>query len=173
MEIKQSEAEFERWERIDGVVYDMTPPPSSDHQKVVSRLQGEFYAYLKGKTCQSFVAPFAVYLDETENGNYVEPDITIICDPSKIHKKGCIGVPDMVVEVLSPSTAAKDKRTKLKRYRLSGVKEYWIIDPVNQYLEVYKLSENVFTEPQVYANDETVKVGIFEDFKINLHDIFG
>lgn len=164
-------SEFKRWERIDGVIYDMTPPPSSQHQAIVESLYGEFYTYLKGKQCKAYPAPFGVWLDDA-NDIYVEPDITIVCDHSKIHTKGCIGVPDLVVEDLSPSTALKDKRVKLKLYRLSGVLEYWIVDPFNQIMEVYRLSENVFTEPQVYGKDETVTVGIFEDLEINLYDIF-
>lgn len=165
-------SEFERWERIDGIIYDMTPPPSSQHQAIVGSLYGEFYNCLKGRPCKAFPAPFGVWLDD-EDDNYVEPDITVICDQSKIHKKGCVGVPDLVVEVLSPSTALKDKRAKLRRYRLSGVREYWIVDPLNQIVEVYKLSENVFTEPQVFGKDETVKEGIFEGLEINLQEIFG
>jgi Uma2 family endonuclease len=168
---KLLESELERWERIDGIVFDMTPPPSSQHQAIVGNLYGELYTYLKGKKCKAFPAPFGVWLDD-ENDIYVEPDITVVCDQSKIHEKGCIGAPDLVVEVLSPSTALKDKRVKLRRYRLSGVREYWIVDPLNQIVEVYKLSENVFTEPQVYGKEETVIVGIFEDLEINLHDIF-
>lgn len=165
-------SEFERWERIDGIIYDMTPPPSSQHQSIVGSLYGEFYNYLKGRPCRAFPAPVGVWLDD-EDDNYVEPDITVICDPSKIHKKGCVGVPDLVVEVLCPSTALKDKRVKLKRYRLSGVREYWVVDPLNQIVEVYKLSENGFTEPQVFGKDETVKDGIFEGLEINLQEIFG
>lgn len=165
------QSKYERWERIDGIIYDMTPPPSSQHQTVVSNLHGEFYTYLKGKQCKVFPAPFGVWLDD-EYDNYVEPDIAVVCDLSKIHPKGCVGVPDLVVEVLSPSTALKDKRIKLRRYRLAGVREYWIADPVNQIVEVYKFSENVFTEPEIYGKDETVNNGIFEDMEINLRDIF-
>jgi len=165
------ESDLERWERIDGVIYDMTPPPSSQHQAIVGNLYGEFYTYLKGRQCKAFPAPFGVWLDDA-NDIYVEPDITVVCDQSKILKKGCVGAPDLVVEVVSPSTALKDKRVKLKRYRLSGVREYWIVDPFNQIVEVYKLSENVFTEPQVYGKDETVEGGIFEDLVVNLSDIF-
>lgn len=168
---KPLESEFERWERIDGLIYDMTPPPSSQHQAIVGSLYGEFYTYLKGKQCRAFPAPFGVWLDDKDD-IYVEPDITVVCNSSKIHNKGCVGVPDLVVEVLSPSTALKDKRVKLRLYRLSGVREYWIVDPSNQIVEVYKLSENVFTEPQVYGKDDTVTDSIFEDLEINLHDIF-
>ncbi len=168
---KPLESEFERWERIDGLIYDMTPPPSSQHQAIVGSLYGEFYTYLKGKQCRAFPAPFGVWLDDKDD-IYVEPDITVVCNSSKIHNKGCVGVPDLVVEVLNPSTALKDKRVKLRLYRLSGVREYWIVDPSNQIVEVYKLSENVFTEPQVYGKDDTVTDSIFEDLEINLHDIF-
>src|SRR5665648_1172279 len=160
LEKRPLKSKFERWERIDGVIYDMTPPPSSQHQAIVGNLYGEFYTYLKGKQCKAFPAPFGVWLDD-ENDIYVEPDITVVCDKSKIHQKGCVGVPDLVVEVLSPSTALKDKRVKLRRYRLSGVREYWIVDPFNQIVEIYKFSENVFTEPQVYGKEETIKDGIF------------
>jgi Uma2 family endonuclease len=168
---KPLESEFERWERIEGVIYDMTTPPSSQHQTIVSNLHGEFYTYFKGKQCKVFPAPFGVWLND-ENDNYVEPDITVVCDPSKIQPKGCVGVPDLVVEVISLSTALKDKRVKLKSYRLAGVQEYWIVDPVNQIVEVYKFSENVFTEPQVYGNDEIVMDSLFKDLEINLQDIF-
>ncbi|ODA41675.1 hypothetical protein DSBG_1607 [Desulfosporosinus sp. BG] len=171
MEEKPLQFEFERWERIDGVTYDMTPPPSSQHQAIVGNLYGEFYTYLKGKHCKAFPAPFGVWLND-ENDNYVEPDITVICDQSKIHPKGCVGVPDLVVEVLSPSTALKDKRVKLRRYRLSGVREYWIVDPFNKLVEVYMFSENVFTEPAVYGPVETIRDGIFEDLTIDLRNIF-
>ena len=164
-------SEFKRWERIDSVIYDMTQIPSSQHQGVVGSLYGELYAYLKGKQCKAFPSPFGVWLDE-KNEEYVEPDITVVCDPSKIHRKGCIGTPDLVIEVLSPATALKDKRMKLRCYQLSGVLEYWIVDPFNKIMEVYKLSENGLTEPQVYGKDGTVKVGIFEDLEISLHDIF-
>lgn len=175
MEVKESAPKWDRWERIDGVIYDMSPPPSSGHQSVVGNLYGELYAYLKGKTCRAYVAPFAVYLDGTVDGNYVEPDLTIVCDPAKIQTQGCFGAPDMVVEVLSPSTAVKDKGVKLQRYRLSGVREVWIVDPSNQYLEVYQLIEedsNQLFNPTVYAADEVVQVGIFDDLKVSLHDVF-
>lgn len=165
-------SELERWERIDGVIYDMTPPPTSDHQRIAGNLFAELHAYLKGKTCTVFIAPFGVWLEADENGNYVEPDITVICDPAKIHKKGCIGVPDMIIEVLSPSTGKKDRKVKLKLYRLSGVRECWLVDPNNQIVEVYQFSDNLFTEPQVYDKEDTVKVGLFDDLEINLQDIF-
>lgn len=173
MEINRPDAvEFERWERIDNTVYDMSPPPTSEHQNIISNLLRELGVYLKGGPCKVFPAPFGVWLDANETGNYVEPDISVVCDPQKIQHKGCVGVPDMIVEVLSPSTALKDKTVKLRAYKVSGVQEYWIVDGSNQIVEVYMLSENVFGEPQIYGNNETIKVGIFSDLKICLQDIF-
>ncbi|MCL6576122.1 Uma2 family endonuclease [Kyrpidia sp.] len=166
------ESKFERWERIDGAIYDMSPPPTSDHQSIVSNLIREISVYLKGKTCKVFPAPFGVWLDADDNGNYVEPDITVVCDPTKIHRQGCVGVPDMIIEVLSPSTAVKDKTVKLRAYRVAGVREYWIVDSSNQIVEVYMLSENVLGAPIVYGKDETATVGIFPDLTIDLKDVF-
>ena len=162
---------FERYEVIDDIIYDMSPPPSSEHQSVVINLATEFRNYLRGKTCKVFPGPFGVWMTDKER-EHVEPDITIVCDPSKIQPRGCVGVPDMVVEVLSPSTALKDKSIKLRLYRRSGVREYWIIDPVYELVEVYKLDGNTFTEPKVYGRDDMVSVGIFGDLDISLGGIF-
>ncbi|WP_206919889.1 Uma2 family endonuclease [Alicyclobacillus suci] len=163
--------ELERWERIDGVIYDMSPAPSTAHQIVVSNLTGEFHAYLKDKTCTAITAPLDVYLDGDDVGQKVQPDLTIVCDSSKIQKNGVYGAPDMVVEVLSPATAKKDKTTKLRAYKASGVRMYWIVDPIHQYVEVHDLhSDHVF--PTTYYVDDTITVSIFEDLNIELNDIF-
>lgn len=163
---------LERWERIDGEIYDMSPPPTSEHQSIVTRLTSEIGIYLKGKTCKVFVAPFGVWLDDSDGGDYVEPDITVICDPSKILHKGCVGAPDMVIEVLSPSTVKKDKSVKLRSYRKAGVRECWIVDPLNQFVEVYLLSDEDTVFPTVYNKDDTVTVSVLEGLDINLRDIF-
>lgn len=138
----------EKWEIIDGVPYNMVPYPSLDHQNIISNLQGEFYAYLKGKECKSFVAPFDVRLhvegkSDHEIKNVVQPDITIVCDKSKLDDKGCNGTPDMVIEVLSPATAKRDRSDKLKLYKVAKVKEYWIIDPFNKTVEVCQGGKSV------------------------------
>lgn len=169
----------DRWELIQGIPYNMTPAPSAEHQNVISNLHGEFYHYLKGKACKSFVAPFDVRLfaeDKTDEEiiNYVQPDISIICDKNKIDNRGCVGAPDLVVEVLSPSTAKKDRSEKLRLYIAAGVKEYWIIDPFNQALEVYNQEEKQTTNivARVYSKEDVVKVGIFEDCEIELRSVF-
>jgi Uma2 family endonuclease len=170
-------ANEERWEIIDGVPYNMVPSPSLDHQNIVSNLQGEFYAYLKGKECRSFVAPFDVRLhvegkSNHEIKNVVQPDLTIVCDKSKLDDKGCNGTPDMVIEVLSPATAKRDRSDKLKLYKVTKVKEYWIIDPFNKTVEVNRIQDNVFGEPVVYGENEKIQVGIFEDMVLELQHIF-
>lgn len=164
--------EFVRWERIAGVIYDMTPSPSAEHQRVVTRLIRDISGYLKGKECESFVAPFDVYLDGEEAGDCVQPDITIICDPNKIQRKGCVGAPDMVVEVLSPRTAKKDKTTKLMAYKRAGLRECWIVDPYNQTVEIYLFAGVDHVFPTVYNRDDTVNVSTVAGLTINLQDIF-
>jgi Uma2 family endonuclease len=167
--------DLERWEKLDGTIYDMSPPPSSSHQSIVTRISGEIYNYLKSKgaSCQVFVSPFGVWLDDHEAGDYVEPDITIVCDKNKITAKGCVGVPDMIVEVLSPSTAVKDKGVKLRKYRIAGVKEYWIVDPLNNNVEIYRaVEDHVFGEREVVGSDDKIRAGIFEDLQIDLREIF-
>ncbi len=164
--------EFVRWERIDGTIYDMTPSPSAEHQRIVGRLVRDIGSFLKGKECESFVAPFDVYLNGSDQGDYVQPDITIICDPNKIESKGCVGAPDMVVEVLSPRTAKKDKTTKLMAYQRAGVRECWIIDPYNLTVEIYLFTGDDTVFPTVYGKDESVIVSVVEGLEINLKDIF-
>ena len=172
----------ERYEMINGVIYDMTPLPLEIHQRIVINLLGELIPYVKGKSCNVYTAPFGMWWDETSD-EHVEPDVVVVCDPSKIHEKGCVGAPDLIVEVLSRSTAGKDRGVKLKKYRSSGVKEYWIIDPVNELVEVYSFDDNLFREPSVYemgvVDDEgtdekhtLISSGVFEDLKIEIRQLF-
>ena len=163
---------LERWERIDGVIYDMSPAPSMEHQRIVTMITGEIYSFLKGKSCKVFTAPFDVYLDADESGQKVQPDVTVVCDSSKLGKDGCHGSPDMVVEVLSPSTVKKDKSVKLRAYRMAGVRECWIVDPHNQFLEVYLFADDDNVFPTVYNKEDTVAVGVLEGLDIHLQDIF-
>ena len=114
--------EDERIELINGEAF-MMAPPSSRHQRIVMGLSGQLYAYLRGKSCEIFPAPFAVRLFEQDGdspedvGTMVEPDISVICDKSKVDEHGCKGAPDLVIEVLSPSTARHDRFTKFNLYQ--------------------------------------------------------
>lgn len=168
----------ERWELIEGRAYNMTPAPSRSHQKISVALIDELFQYLKEKKCEVYHAPFDVRLpegdeEEGEIRTVVQPDIVVICDPSKLDEKGCKGSPDLVMEILSPSTASKDYITKLNLYEKNQVREYWIIHPIDKIVMVYRLSENgKYGRAEVYSEADKVKVGIFDDLVVDLKGIF-
>ena len=135
----------ERWELIDGIAYDMSPAPSSKHQRISFNLSTQIGIFLKNKIYDAFSAPFDVMLPTSpiENNDkidtIVQPDISVICDPSKIIEKGCLGAPDLIIEILSPSTSKKDLNEKFQLYEKHGVREYWVVDPGNKYIQVFHL----------------------------------
>jgi Uma2 family endonuclease len=134
----------ERWELIEGVAYSMSPAPQRWHQEIQARLITGIRLFLKGKPCKAFGAPFDVILpraDESDDevDTVVQPDIVVFGDRSKLTKAGARGAPDMVVEILSPSTSKKDQREKFDLYEKHGVREYWIVDPTGAWLCVYRL----------------------------------
>ena len=151
----------ERAELIDGKLYSMAAP-SVIHQRLIMNLSAALHSFIRsnGGKCEVFPAPFAVYLDGLEDRyNYLEPDISVICDPSRLENgKGCSGPPDMVIEIVSPSTAYLDRVLKLEKYRRSGVTEYWIVDPVSEKIDKYD-----FKAGQVisYSFSDPASVSIF------------
>jgi len=160
-----------RWELIDGIPY-MMGAPNREHQEILSNLHIRIGWYLIGKSCKVYEAAIDVRLNaNTLDDTVVQPDLIIVCDHSKLDKAGIKGAPDMVVEVLSPSTAQRDKTIKFEAYRKAGVRELWIIDPETKSLAVNLLSDgNFITYP--YTKDDTVPVHILEEFSINLSEIF-
>ncbi len=137
-------------ELIRGKIHKMSPAPSSSHQRLVGRLHTSLVHQLGNKTCEVWLSPFDVYLVKPgqhykETRNIVEPDLCIICDPSKIRSFGCVGSPDFVIEILSPSTAQKDTGAKLQLYQEYGVKEYWMIDHTKKQVYV-----NLLNDEKVY-----------------------
>ena len=167
----------ERIEIIDGEAF-MMAPPSRAHQEAVTALMGQLYDYLKGKKCKVYAAPFAVRLFE-ENGDHpedvdtlVEPDITVVCDPDKLDKYGCRGAPDMVIEILSPSTRRHDLAVKYRLYQRAGVREYWIVDPDTRIVQVFKLEDGLYNAPDVFTAGSAAPVGIWEDFSVDLSQVF-
>ena len=152
----------ERAELIDGRMYIMAPP-SRKHQRISTRLVSIIDRYIeehKGK-CEVYAAPFAVYLDERSN-TYVEPDISVICDPDKLDDRGCKGAPDWIIEIVSPASKKMDYLLKLLKYRFAGVKEYWIVDPEKNRVIVYNFTGDESVND--YTLQDFVKVGIYEDF---------
>jgi Uma2 family endonuclease len=169
----------ERWELIDGVAYDMSPAPSTNHQRVSRQLLVQFANFLEQNACEVFQAPFDVRLPESDEAddeieNVVQPDISVICDPSKLDSKGCKGAPDLIIEILSPSTAKKDRHEKFLLYERHGVKEYWIVHQSEHLVEVFKLNDDgVYDKPDIYAGDDVVPVGLFPGLDVNLGIVFG
>ena len=155
----------EHAELIDGQIYYMAPP-SWNHQRISRKLHqtiANYIDYNNGK-CEALAAPFAVFLNE-DDVNYVEPDISVICDLSKLDDKGCHGAPDWIIEIVSPSSKPRDYMTKLFKYRAAGVREYWIVDPDKQIVMVYGFEKDTVEQ---YNWGEDVPVGIYEGFIITL-----
>ena len=154
----------QRAELIDGVFY-MMAPPSTKHQEISGNLYYKIRNYIDGKKgkCKIYTAPFAVFLHD-DDLNYVEPDISVICDNNKIDDKGCHGAPDWIIEIISPSTQHTDYGIKLFKYRTAGVKEYWIVNPLTHTANIYDFEGEKGTCQ--YSFDDDIPVCIFEDLKI-------
>ncbi len=167
-----------RVELINGVVYDMTPAPVRKHQEILTVLIVKFGTFLKDKKCRLYPAPFDVRFPSEgespdDSSTVVQPDISIICDRGKLDEKGCVGAPDLVVEILSPATAAKDMREKLSLYERHGVREYWVIHPAEEILLVFLPgADGNYARPRVYSRDDVVAVKIFRGLKIHLSEVF-
>lgn len=161
--------EGQRAELIDGVVYDMAPP-NTIHQRLVMNLSAEIRDYIKKNqgSCEVFPAPFAVFLNEDDK-NYVEPDISIICDKDKLNDKGCSGAPDWIIEIVSPSTKRIDYSIKLFKYRTAGVREYWIINPLTNTVNVYDLEKE--EQSDQYSFDDDIKACVYDDLTINIAEL--
>jgi Uma2 family endonuclease len=164
----------QRAEIIDGMWYDMATP-STTHQRLVGLIYRKISDHIekKGGKCETFIAPFAVYICNDEH-NYVEPDVSVICDPEKIDEKGCHGAPDLTVEVVSPTSRTVDYIRKLDKYASTGVREYWIVDPETRVTSMYIFDndrgDGSFDLKQ-YGFDEELRSGIYPDLTIKLTDV--
>lgn len=168
----------ERWEIINGVAYNMSPAPNRRHQKISQVLSREIGNYLKGKNCEIYAAPFDVRLplgaeDDNKINNVVQPDIVVVCDKSKLDDRGCSGAPDLVIEILSPSTAKLDLVYKLNLYEKAGVREYWLVHPTDYTIMVFKLGEDGrYGRYEMYEQSEQLTVGILPELILDLNEIF-
>ncbi|GAB3806066.1 Uma2 family endonuclease [Virgibacillus kimchii] len=164
-------------------LYEGTPvfiaPASYEHEGVITELIGEFRHNLKGNTCKVFGSNLQVifsFKDENKGKDDVTvmPDMSIVCDKGKLRKKRCYGAPDLVVEVLSPSTARNDRLLKLKYYEKAGVREYLIVDHQHRSIEKFVLNEGSYQSEDVYSIEkETFTSTIFPDVNFTINDIFG
>ena len=168
----------ERAELIDGEVFLMAPAPARIHQGISGEIFRQIANYLEGKRCLVYHAPFDVRLFEKDGDDpedvdtVVEPDITVVCDLSKLDDRGCKGAPDMVVEILSPSTQRHDRLVKLGLYQRAGVREYWIVSPEERSVQVFLLSDGLLLPHEVYDREGIAKVNVLDGCFIELSKVF-
>ncbi|MDR1374323.1 MAG: Uma2 family endonuclease [Treponema sp.] len=165
--------EGERYEIVDGEAY-MMAAPSRIHQEISMALSTMLYNYLEGKPCKVYAAPFSVRLFPAEDGSddtVVEPDITVVCDPSKLDDRGCGGAPDFIIEIISPSTARYDRIVKFNKYREAGVREYWIADPEEKIVSAYVLKNGEYMAVN-YDDSAAAPVTVLPGCSIDLKTVF-
>ena len=168
----------ERWELINGHAYNMRPAPSRTHQRILTILISRFNDFFEDKNCEVYAAPFDVRLPKSGEvdemiDTVVQPDLSVICDTSKLDEKGCKGAPDLVVEILSPGGGARDMKIKRELYEEHGVKEYWIVLPPERVVEVYSQDKsNLYGRPQIYGSEDTITTALFPGLEIKLERIF-
>jgi Uma2 family endonuclease len=169
----------ERWEIIAGTAFAMSPAPGREHQAVVRELLVQIGAFLRGKRCRVYPAPFDVRLPETPGQdddqvpNVVQPDLVVVCDRRKLDERGCRGAPDWVIEVLSPVTALRDLREKHALYEKHGVREYWIVDPAHRVVLVHRVGrDGRYRRAGVFAEGQKAPVGLFRKLTIDLSAVF-
>ena len=156
-----------RAELIDGEMY-MMAPPGRIHQDILGYLYRKIADYIDSKKgiCNVYLASFAVFLNNDDK-TYVEPDISVICDKSKLDDRGCNGAPDWVIEIVSPSSRPRDYLIKLVKYQTAGVKEYWIVDPMKKLVIVYRFDADEYSTPYTFTDE--IPVGIYDgDLKLRI-----
>lgn len=169
--------ENERIELLDGRPV-MMAPPSRLHQEILMELSRQLANFLEGKPCKIYPAPFAVRLFEGQNdrpedvSTVLEPDITVVCDMNKLDDRGCKGAPDLIIEVLSPSTARSDRLVKLGQYQKAGVREYWIVSPDEQTVQVYCLQNGYFVLNEVYTRADIARVSVLSGCFVDMTRVF-
>lgn len=157
-----------RAELIDGELY-MMGSPGRRHQRVIAEGFNTIYNHIRnhGGPCEVNVAPFAVFLFN-DNDTYVEPDITVVCDPHKLDDKGCHGAPDWIVEVISPSSRSRECLLKLRKYEQAGVREYWVIDPEREMVTVYRFETDIV---ECYGFDDQISSSVCEGLTVNFSEV--
>lgn len=163
----------ERVELLKGKILEMSAP-SPIHQEISGNLQGTLFVFLKNSKCKLYTAPFDVRFPqkgESQVYTVVQPDLCVVCDFEKIDSKGCVGAPDLVVEILSPGNSKKEMKSKFALYQEEGVREYWVVDPERELVFVY-VADNKKFKPTIPIADDYVYSTIFPDFKIHTSDLF-
>ncbi|MEH2942344.1 Uma2 family endonuclease [Lachnospiraceae bacterium KK002] len=167
----------ERVELLEGEAVLMAPP-ARVHQEISGELFRQLANFLEGKKCRVYTAPFAVRLFEGKDDRpedvktVVEPDITVVCDGNRLDKYGCKGAPDLVMEILSPSTRRQDRLVKLNLYQQAGVPEYWIVNPEDKTVQVMLSDNGILRLHEDYGQNDVAKVNVLDGCFIELHKVF-
>jgi len=159
----------ERWELIGGYAFAMSPASKTGHQRLSGLLFAAIFNFLDGKDCEAFSAPFDVKINED---TVVQPDLLVVCDKSRIDERGCNGAPDLVVEILSDSTAYKDETEKRLIYERSGVREYWIINPGLPEVMRFIRGDGGFLKPEHLSKPEILSSTVLDGFELSLDKLF-
>ncbi len=167
----------DRLELIKGKIFKMSPVPNLVHQRLSGDIHGIIWSFLRDKKCQVFSAPFDVRLPRKSRANediitVVQPDICVVCDPGKLDDKGCIGAPDIVIEILSPGNSAKELRNKYEVYEESGVNEYWIVSPPQETLLIYLLENGKYKASRPLTTGDVATSEILPGFELDLDEVF-
>lgn len=167
----------ERVELIKGYIFKMSPAPSRIHQKISIKFAQRLSNFLEGKKCEVYHAPFDVRLPRRSKKDediitVVQPDICVVCNPEILDDKGCLGAPDLIIEILSPGNSKKEIKNKYNVYEESGVREYWIVDPTHQTLQVNKLIAGKYQPQRSLTVGDIVTTDILPGFSMDLADIF-
>lgn len=161
-------------EYIDEIVF-MAPSPSIAHQRISGRLHAQLFNLLEGKDCEVFHAPLDVELSKgnTEDKKIIVPDLTVICDKSGLGSNKYSGIPTIIIEIISPSNQSHDLVTKLNLYMQHGVKEYWIVNPLLNTIQVYSLNaEGQYQQKDIVKNVGTVQSEILVGFNVDINELF-
>src|SRR5690554_2171278 len=166
----------ELMELIHGKIFKMTPAPTSGHQEIVMNLGALLHWNFRNR-CKVYPAPFDVYLTYNQQNwrgtkNIVQPDLCVVCDLEKIHNRGCIGAPDLVVEILSPTTSVKDIGLKRDLYEEYGVNELWIVHPIEGTITLHLLKDGKYHILPIYTKGQTLQSPTFQDLKVALDEVF-
>ncbi len=165
-------------EILNGVPYGRSPAPPSHYLEVLGELYMAFALYLREKPGKVFLFPFDVRLPadtdqkDEDIATVVQPDLTVVCDLSKVDKGGCKGAPDLIIEILAEDTMHRDLHLKLRLYEKAGVPEYWVVHPADQTVLAFQLEEGAYAAPQFYRASDQIPVGLFPDLLISLAEIF-
>ena len=165
----------ERVELIRGFIKKMSPAPKRIHQGISMNFSRELSYFFKKNACGLYAAPFDVRLpipSKKRDTTVVQPDICIVCDKSKLDEAGCNGAPDLIIEILSPGNTKHDVDTKFSLYEEAGVKEYWMVEPLEKLVFIYTLQNEKYIGLKPFSEDETIKSPLFPDLQISLKDIF-